>query len=196
MDTGQQMGHPQNMIVGSKTWLALRFPTVQIGPQSFRIYGVWLVVGIPFVHTMSHLLLSEYFPWVPRRGGVAGGHSFAATAPGLSSSWILYAFYLGVSEKIFRVECLSILPHFARGIFFLGHRQERQMKADLISFNAAISACEKAGHWQGDPVIPHALEELHLDHPSTLLATATVWSHMESQWRKLFTYMHICERYP
>lgn len=160
MDTGQQMEHPQNMIVGSKTWLALRFPTFQIGPQSFRIYGVWLVVGIPFVHTMIHHVTPatfRVFSLGPRRGGVAGGHSFAATAPGLSSSWILYAFYLGVSEKIFRVECLSVLPHFARGIFFLGHRQERQMKADLISFNAAISACEKAGHWQGNPVIPHAV---------------------------------------
>ena len=120
MGTGQQMGHPKTLIVGSKTWLVLRFPTFQIGSQSFRIYGVWLVVGIPFVHTMSNLLLSEYFPWVPRRGGVAGGHSFAATAPGLSSSWILYAFYLGGSEKIFRVECLSILPHFARGKVFSG----------------------------------------------------------------------------
>ena len=48
------------------------------------------------------------------------------------------------------------------------------MKADLISFNAAISACEKAGHWQGDPAIPQALKELHLDYPSTLLATATI----------------------
>jgi hypothetical protein len=83
-------------------------------------------------------------------------------------------FTWGVQKKSFELSAYQSFLTSQEVKFFLGHRQERQMKADLISFNAAISACEKAGHWQGNPVIPHALEELHLDHPSPLLATATV----------------------